>query len=74
LLHYECNVTQGCLESFCDSLGLDISSGSIDNVLKSRGVAAVSERKDILRAGMTPLPKLIALKLSGQLFGNAIGF
>ena len=52
LLHYECNVTQGCLESFCDSLGLDISSGSIDNVLKSRGVAAVEERKDILRAGM----------------------
>ncbi|MCY7328976.1 MAG: hypothetical protein LH618_10535, partial [Saprospiraceae bacterium] len=52
LLHYECNVTQGCLESFCDSLGLNISSGSIDNVLKSRGVAAVEERKDILRAGM----------------------
>ncbi len=52
LLHYECNVTQGCLESFCDSLGLDISSGSIDNVLKSRGVAAVEERKDILRAGI----------------------
>ena len=52
LLHYECNVTQGCLESFCGSLGLDISSGSIDNILKSRGVEAVVERKEILSAGM----------------------
>lgn len=52
LLHYECNVTQGCLESFCDSFGLDISSGSIDNILKSRGAEAVEERKEILRAGM----------------------
>ena len=53
LLHYECNVTQGCLESFCDSLGLDISSGSIDNILKSRGEAAVLERKEILSAGIS---------------------
>jgi len=53
LLHYECNVTQGCLESFCDSLGLDISSGSIDNILKSRGEEAVLERKEILRAGIS---------------------
>lgn len=52
LLHYECNVTQGCLESFCESLGLDISSGSIDNILKSRGAAAAAERKEILRAGI----------------------
>ncbi len=52
LLHYECNVTEGCLESFCDSLGLDISSGSIDNILKSRGEAAVEERNEIMAAGM----------------------
>lgn len=52
LLHYECNVTQGCLESFCDSLGLDISSGSIDNILKSRGESAVLERGEILSAGI----------------------
>ena len=52
LLHYECNVTQGCLESFCDSLDLDISSGSIDNILKSRGEEAVLERKEILTAGI----------------------
>ena len=52
LLHYECNVTQGCLESFCGSLGLDISSGSIDNLLKSRGQEAVLERKEILAAGI----------------------
>lgn len=52
LLHYECNVTQGCLESFCNSLGLDISSGSIDNILKSRSEEAVEERKEILRAGI----------------------
>ena len=52
LLHYECNVTQGCLESFCDSMSLDISSGSIDNILKSRGEEAVLERKEILAAGI----------------------
>jgi Transposase IS66 family len=52
LLHNECNVTQGCLESFCDSLGLSISSGSIDNILKEKGAQAVVERKEILAAGI----------------------
>lgn len=52
LLNNECNVTQGCLESFCDSLGLSISSGSIDNILKAKGDEAIAERKEILSAGI----------------------
>jgi Transposase IS66 family len=52
LLHNECNVTQGCLASFCDSLGLSISSGSIDNILKAKGEEAIAERKEILSAGI----------------------
>lgn len=52
LLYYECDVTQGRLEAFCDSLGLDISAGSIDNILKSQGESAVLERGEILWAGI----------------------
>jgi len=60
LLHYECNVTQGCLESFCDSLGLSISAGSIDNILKSKAEEAVLERKEILHSGIAVSPYLQA--------------
>ena len=52
LLHYECDVTQGRLESFCESLGLSVSGGSIDNILKSHAEEAVAERKGILSAGI----------------------
>jgi regulator of replication initiation timing len=52
LLHYECNVTQGCLESFSKSLGIQISSGSIDNILKSKGDEAILERSAILASGL----------------------
>jgi len=55
-LHYACDVTQGRLKALLESIGVSISKGSIDNILKSGEDWACEERRAILRAGIEHSP------------------
>ena len=55
-LHYGCDVTQGRLKALMGSIGISISTGSIDNILKSQEGWAIEEQKAILYAGISHSP------------------
>jgi hypothetical protein len=56
LLHHFGDMTQGRLEAVYDSLGVDISSGTISNIITEKGDWAIKEQKDILCSGITHSP------------------
>jgi hypothetical protein len=55
-LHHVCDVTEGSLQKLVQSAGVQISSGSINNILLSNSEQMQQERKDILRAGLESSP------------------
>jgi len=52
LLHHYCDVTQGRLKHLMDNLDLDISTGSINNILLSNADVMIKESAAILRSGL----------------------
>jgi hypothetical protein len=55
-LHNVCDVTQGSLEKLLASVGVQISSGTVNNILHSQSPQVQAEQKDILRAGLESSP------------------
>lgn len=55
-LHNVCDVTEGSLMKLLESAGVQISSGSINNILLSQSGPMQQEREDILRAGLENSP------------------
>jgi hypothetical protein len=55
-LHNVCDVTEGSLMKLPESAGVQISSGSINNILLSQSGPMQQEREDILRAGLENSP------------------
>jgi hypothetical protein len=56
VLHYGCDVTQSRLKALMDSIGISISTGSIDHILKSQDQWALAEQTAILQAGLDGSP------------------
>lgn len=56
VLRNVCNVTEGSLLKLMESAGLQISAGSINNILLSQGEDMERERTAILRAGLEHSP------------------
>ena len=56
LLHHYCDVTQGRLEALYESLGLQISAGTINNMLLSSSDWVLKEQHEILRSGINHSP------------------
>lgn len=52
ILHHYCNVTESKLCGILDGFGIQISSGSVSNLLKGSHQWAVSEQAAILQAGL----------------------
>lgn len=52
LLHHYCDVTQGRMKAMLESLGVQISTGTINNVLLSNSDMMEKESEDILRCGL----------------------
>jgi len=55
-LHNVCGVTQGSLEKLLDNAGVQISAGTINNILQSQCEQMRSEQADILLAGLESSP------------------
>jgi hypothetical protein len=55
-LYYGCDVTQGRIKALMDSIGISISTGSIDHILKSQEQWALAEQEAILQAGIDQSP------------------
>lgn len=56
ILRHVCDVTEGSLQKLLQSTGLQISSGSVNNILLSPSGQLQSEQRDILRAGLEHSP------------------
>lgn len=56
LLHHYCDVTQGRLEALYQSLGLQISAGTINNMLLSSSTWVLEEQRQILSSGIKHSP------------------
>lgn len=56
LLHHYCDVTQGRMKSLLDNLGIQMSTGTINNVLLSQSAIMKKESEDILRSGLEQVP------------------
>ena len=56
ILRHVCDVTEGSLQKLLQSAGVQISTGSINNILLSPGRQLQSEQRDILRAGLEHSP------------------
>ena len=56
LLYYGCDVTQGRLRALMAHLGISISTGQIDRILKSQEQWACQEQAAILQAGIASSP------------------
>ncbi len=52
ILHHYSNVTHSCLEGLLNGFGIQISAGSISNLLKAGHQWAVAEQTEILQAGL----------------------
>jgi hypothetical protein len=55
-LHNVCDVTEGSLMKLLESTGVQISSGSINNILLSQSGPMQQEKEDILQAGLENSP------------------
>jgi hypothetical protein len=55
-LRHVCDVTEGSLQKLMDSVGVQVSTGSINNILLSESEAMQQEQRDILRAGIENSP------------------
>lgn len=55
-LRYVCEVTESSLQKLMESAGIEISSGSINNILLSNSEQMQGEQRDILRAGLENSP------------------
>lgn len=55
-LHQVCDVTEGSLQKLMESAGIQISDGSINNILLSQSAQMQGEQKAILYAGLESSP------------------
>lgn len=55
-LRHVCDVTESSLQMLMCSVGVQISAGSINNILLSQSEAVQAEQRDILRAGIENSP------------------
>lgn len=54
ILHHYGNVTESCLKGMMGGFGIQISTGSISNLLKAEQLWSADEQKAILEAGLAP--------------------
>jgi regulator of replication initiation timing len=54
ILHHYGNVTESCLAGMMKGFGIQISAGSISNLLKAEQSWSAQEQRAILRAGLAP--------------------